>query len=206
MLLLPNDLKKYRTKKILKIIVPFVVLFSVSIIACFLLSRKIPSLENATEIKTKAMYIVLLALPFIITRFPKKLFDKSWCGEIVDIDTKIYNTLYKLNNSCTYAKVSIILKVRIDDNQTKEIEVFTTSEPTENSFYSYANWKPEGKIEYQTSKYNIGDKVYHFYLFEHLFVKNKNDQTATCVVCGAINPQEKEKCAICNHSILNFDI
>ncbi len=200
----PRDLKKYRTVRILKIVVPFVILLIISVLACFLLSCEIPSLENRAVIKTKVAYIVLLALPFVITGFPKKLIDKSWCGEIVDIDTKIYNTLYKLNNSCTYTKASIILKIKLGDKKTKEVEVFTTPKPTENSFYSYANWKPAGKTEYQASRYNAGDKVYHFYLFDHLFIENKNEQTVTCIVCGAVNSKNNHKCAVCNHSILNL--
>lgn len=84
----------------------------------------------------------------------------------------------------------------------REKEVFTTQAPRENSFYSAANWKPEGKIEHQESKYNTGDKVYHFYLLDHLLIENEKEQTVTCVVCGAVSPKESKKCAICDHSIL----
>lgn len=201
--ILSNDLKKYRNKKILKIVTPFVILLAISVALCFLLSREIPALKNATENRTIATYAVLLVFPFILTGFPKKLIDKSWCGEIVDVDTEFHNTLYKLNNSSTYTKASIILKVKLG-KRTKEIEVFTSPEPSEISFYSRANWKPAGKIEYQVSKYSIGDKVYHFYLFDHLFIENKNEQNVTCIVCGAINPEGNEKCPICNHSILSL--
>ena len=158
--------------------------------------------EHVTGAKIKIVYALLPILPFIITGFPKKLIDNSWCGEIIGVDTKISNTLYKLNNSCTYTKISIILKVKLNNGKTKETEVFATPKPEENSFYSYANWKPAGKIEHQESKYSIGDKVHHFYLFEHLFVENSNEQTTTCIVSGATSPKCNKKCAMCNHSIV----
>ena len=200
--ILPDDLAKYRTKRIIKIFVPFVVLFAIGILLCYLLSCKIPSLEQTTGAKIQIVYAILLVLPFIVTGFPKKLIDRSWSGEIVDIDTKVYNTLYKLNNSCTYTKVSVVLKVKLNNKITKEIEVFTTPAPRENSFYSAANWKPDGKVEYQASKYNVGDKVYHFYLFDHLPIESQKEQTVTCIVCGAVSPKASKKCAICDHSIL----
>ena len=125
---------------------------------------------------------------------------------MVDVNTKTYNTLYKLNNSCTYTKASIVLTIKLNNKKTVEVEVFTTSKPIENSFYSSINWKPAEKIEYQASKYNVGDKVCNFYLFNHLFVENKNEQTVTCIICGTVHPQKTTKYAICNHSILNFNI
>ena len=199
---LPNDLKKYRVQKILKAIIPFVVLLAISVVACLLLSREIPSLENATENRTVATYIVLLALPFILTGFPKKLIDKSWWGEIVGIDTEFNNTLYNLKNSGTYTKASIILKVKLGNGKIKEVVAFSSLKPRETSFYSSINWKPEGKLDYHLSKYNIGDKVYHFYLFDHLLVESQNEKT--CIVCSAVNPSGNEKCAICDHSVLNL--
>ena len=86
----------------------------------------------------------------------------------------------------------------------KEKEVFTTQAPRENSFYSAVNGKPDGKVEYQASKYNVGDRVYHLYLFDHLLIENEKEQTVTCVVCGAVSPKESKKCAICDHSILRL--
>ena len=70
---LPSDLKQYRCKKILKNTIPFIVLLSISIIACFWLSREIPSLENATVIKTKAAYIALIA-PIYYHGIPQKAY------------------------------------------------------------------------------------------------------------------------------------
>lgn len=202
--ILPDDLKSYRAKRIIKISLPFIALLSLGVTACLSLSYKIPSLEHATPSKVKIVYAVLLILPFVITGFPKKLIDKSWCGEIIGVDTKIYNTLYSLNNSCTYTKASIVLTVKLSDKKTKEVEVFATPTPRENSFYSAANWKPDGKVEYQESKHNVGDKVYHLYLFDHLLIESKKDQTVTCVVCGAVSPKASKKCAICDHSILRL--
>ncbi len=201
-MVLPGDLRKYRTKKILKSVIPFIVLFSVSVITCFWLSRKVPALENTTDSRVIATYIFVMALPFFITGFPVKLIDKSWCGEIVDISVEFNNTLYTLKNCGTYCKASILLKVKLSNNKIKEITSYTTLEPKEVSHYSSINWKPDGKLEYQISQYSIGDKVYHLYLFEHLLIGNKNDKTVTCIVCGAVNSQENEKCVMCNHSIL----
>ena len=208
MSILPSDLKQYRCKKILKNTIPFIVLLSISIIACFLLSHKIPSLENATVIKTKAAYIALIALPFIITRFPKKLIDKSWCGEIIDIDTKVYSSVYMRGNPRPYTKASIVLKVKLNNKKIIEAEAFETPEITDTltSMHSTIRWIPEKGMEQQITNYNAGDKVCHFYLFEHLFVENKKKQTVTCIVCGTIHPQKTTKCGVCNHSILDFDI
>ena len=205
-MILPDDLESYRTKKIIKILLPFFVLLFLSVTACLLLSYKIPTLEHATPSKVKIVYAVLLVLPFIITGVPKKLIDRSWCGEIVSVDAKTYNSVYMKGILKQYTKVSVVLEIRLNNNKTITTEVFVTPEITDSpgSLHSTLQRIPHKETQQQITKYNAGDKVYHFYLFDHLLIENEKEQTVTCVVCGAVSPKESKKCAICDHSILHM--
>jgi hypothetical protein len=58
-----------------------------------------------------------------------------------------------------------------------------------------------GKIEYQTEKYQIGDRVHKYYGYKHLFVEHIDGKS--CIVCGSFNNKNDEKCWCCSSNLLN---
>ena len=201
---LPEDVKKYLQKKITSRIVKCVLLeLAVMLLLIFMGERLFSGLGMVGQILA---YIVLMILPFIIMGVPLKLIDKSWQGEVIDVEVKTTAAFTKDVKAKQYTENSVWLTIKKSNGDIiyKKFAAFSSRgkpyNPTQ-AFWSIKDVKPEHFL----GKYNIGAKVFHFYGFEHLLLVDENNKsTTTCIVCGQENDQSKRKCWECGHSLIEF--
>ena len=202
---LPEDVKRYLQKKITARIAKCVLFeLAVMLLLIFMGERLFSGLGTIGQM---LIYIVLMILPFIVTGVPLELIDKSWNGEVIDVDIKATTAFTKGVRSKQYTENSVWLTIRKNDGDViyKKIAVFSLKEGNRyNPIYAaskVSNVKPEHFLK----KYNVGAKVFHFYGFENcLIVDEKNDDIIRCIVCGQENDQNNKKCWNCGHSLIKF--
>ena len=56
-------------------------------------------------------------------------------------------------------------------------------------------------MEYHTQEYNVGDRIYKYYGFKHIFVQRANEGK-TCIVCGSKNDVKDSVCWCCNSELI----
>jgi hypothetical protein len=189
--LLPEDIRKIVTRSVAKRVIPCIILEFILLWYVILfgeMSFKMVGIEVRILI-----YIALILLPFIITGVPLKLIDRSWKGEIVAINVDM--GLDRSVNGRGVREVSyLVLKIKRDDGKTVEhtLSVFS---------HSNAMKSNRARSEFAEDDYAVGDKVYHYYGLPRLLVVHSND-SRECVICGANNPYENDRCFYCGHSII----
>lgn len=134
--------------------------------------------------------IVFLILPFVFTGVPFVLFDKSCCGEIVDLSVKteiVYDKSARIRSAGWENIVYVTL--RLENGKTVRK-------------MAYKEWVNEKQKKLDVLA--VGDVV--VYISGMHFVQRISDDERKdnfCVVCGALRPSKEEKCYNCGHT-LNF--
>ena len=195
---LPKDIVKCIYKKIARCVLLFLLLAGVSVLIGVLSWQTL-------EVKTGAFFhvcilLLLAAVPFWASGFPRKLIDKSWTATVTEVCIKERTGTFTDGEGevFPYSKNVICLKVRKDNGKEKYIAVKEFGIRRHKGF-PVPN---EGDVTHHLDDYSIGDKVYHFYGLEHYCVVKKNSEMAECVVCGASNPSERTDCLNCGHSLI----
>lgn len=195
---LPNDIRKYVNKKIIRCIGLFLILEGVSV------AISIFSWEYfATETNLPFHICVLLFLntiPFCVSKFPFSLIDKSWSGEVFDIlveeERAVNHTSAGRGHS--YIKHVIYLKVRTSNGKERCVAVREFGVRHHIGF-PVPN---EGDVTKHLNDYSIGDRVYHFKGLDYYYVNKKNSEMIECVVCGSQNKRNRQYCFNCGHSLI----
>ena len=148
-------------------------------------------------------YIIFLLIPFIITGVPFKIIDKSWSGTITAVEIKEnLGTTSNPRYVYVYPKEDLILTIRKDDGKEIKQTVLSLVE----RFKPGQDKTPNGKVFYHTHKYNVGDRVYKYYGFKHLYLVPDNYQNSKiCICCGSQNKIEAQSCWYCNSELLKQD-
>lgn len=188
---LPDDLKRYSRMAVLKRMIPCVVLLALAVILMTVYGDAliasvfgdIVTEESNVGYKITA-YIVLLAVPFVITGVPHRLMDETYCGDVLSVKVKtvavnklLTRRLYHVNEvTLTVAtgkgiKEKTVLKVPV--GQKSDIERFSK-----------------------------GDVVFHLYGSPHT-VKLSSEYVAECAVCGYAEHTDSDKCSNCGHTLIN---
>ena len=139
------------------------------------------------------IYVALVVLPVFIFKIHKLITDRTWKGEVIGINVNM-GLVRSVNGRGVRDGSYLILQIKREDGKIVEHLV---------SVFSYLNGMKSScaKAEFAEDDYAVGDKVYHYYGLSHLLVVHSNN-SRECVICGANNPHENDRCFYCGHSII----
>ena len=107
---------------------------------------------------------------FIVLKFPFKLIDRSWRGEIVEISVEEERDAYYpggvKDKVFPYVKHVIYLKVKLENGKHKRIAVQEFGRRQ----HIGCEVPNEGDVRNHLDDYFVGDSVYHFYGLKYNYV------------------------------------
>ncbi len=187
-MILPKDLQQYCRKRILKRVIPCIILISVFATILILWGNVIFNTDNKAF--QTLCYIVVMLIPFVITGVPHKLIDSTYYGTVkkVDIVTTTDNdSSVKPTRENLYLKNTIYLSIEKPDGKL---------------IYKKA-YSGKVRLQQNINTYNEGDLVFHLYGTNTVVVlPDSNDSAVHCAVCGSSNNTGDDKCRDCNHSLI----
>lgn len=185
---LPKDLQTYRRNRILKRVIPCIILISVFATVLTFGGNVIFNTDNKAF--QAFCYIVVMLIPFAITGVPHKLIDSTYYGTIkkVDIVTTTDNdSSVKPTREHLYLKNTIYLSIE---------------QPNGKLIYKKA-YSGKARLQQNINAYNEGDLVFHLYGTNTVVVlPNSNDTRVCCCVCGDDNKITDCTCRSCGHSLI----
>lgn len=196
---LPAELKKIRTKRILKIVISFLILFSLVISVLYFWGDTLFPFKENQKMYKYILYTILILWPFSFTGFPTKLFDSSFSGTIISTTIKQKVGAYSKGvKTHLYTKNNIVLTILTDEGRTKKITAFSlAANPL--GFYTMDN---TGKIENHVDKFSVGYRVHKYYGFKPLYVEpTVKHPFRHCIACGTINDAKREDCIECGTTL-----
>ena len=200
-ILIPKDIHNYVRKKVISCVLLFV---SLEFLAAALNVFMFDSLSSVSEGWIHISVIITLQIvPFVISKFPFKIIDKSWNGEVVSVDIRTKTGAYTAGGTKVYpyTKHEVILEVKRPNGKTVKIKAKEIGERSHVGF-SVPN---EGDIKNYINYYSVGDKVYHFYGVPNYYVVKKLSDKNDCVICGTQNTGERDTCLNCGYSLIKAD-
>ena len=147
-------------------------------------------------------YFLVLTVPFFITKFPFKIIDRSWSGEIIHVQYKSRLTAYWGGRLRARTEQVVIIKVRTPDGEILRKEAMVCEQRPFRPGVADGE-VVTSKLENHLSEYEVGDIVYHFYGLKQLLVVRKRKQEfVRCLVCSQSNTNDRETCWDCGHSLI----
>ncbi len=184
---LPKDLKAYIRRSVLKRVILCCLLLIAFGVMLFFLGERIFNMEN--EQVRILCYIVVMLIPLAVTGVPKKLIDRTYCGEVIDVRVKrtVDNESYvKPTIEHMYFKNTVYLDVRLDDGREITVKAFEGRDDDLNPYF-----------------YHKGDRVFHLYGSKHtIILPSENANAVRCAVCGIKTFISEGKCADCGHTLI----
>ena len=185
---LPKDLKNYARAAFWRKSRAFVISFVLTVLALIFFGDVI--LPTKYPEAKAIMYTVILALPFIFTKFPFCVIDSTYYGTVEDIEvemTKDARAGYGPRGFRIYDKGTVYLRIRTPDGGLIRRKVYGGIA----SLQKYIN------------RYHEDDEVFHLYGTDTVVILPKEKDTHVgCPVCGEMNEKENELCDKCGHTIL----
>lgn len=185
---LPKDLQTYRRNRILKRVIPCIILISVFATILTLWGSVIFNTDNKAF--QASCYIVVMLIPFAITGVPHKLIDSTYYGTIkkVDIVTTTDNdSSVKPTREHLYLKNTIYLSIE---------------QPNGKLIYKKA-YSGKARLQQNINAYNEGDLVFHLYGTNTVVVlPDATDTKICCCICGDDNQLTDCTCRNCGHSLI----
>ena len=185
---LPKDLQIYCRNRILKRVIPCIILINVFATILALWGNVIFNTDN--KVFQASCYIVVMLIPFVITGVPHKLIDSTYYGTVkkVDIVTTTDNdSAVKPTREHLYLKNTIYLSIEQPDGKL---------------IYKKA-YSGKARLQQNINTYNEGTLVFHLYGTNHVVVlPDANDSSVPCSVCGSSNYIADDKCRDCGHSLI----
>lgn len=192
---LPSDLKRYTRRKVLKRVVPCILLFA--LLGYVLLVHGEEILGTHKTLAKIICYPIILLMPFAITGVPFKMMDSSWTGEILRVDAKEEVAFHGAKHM--YAEIKVLVTIKKDDGKIITHKVIAAAFPKSAGFY----FTPKGNVEMAINRFSIGAKVCHLYGTKHIVVMpSASDTTVLCPVCADVNDKEERVCRSCGHSLI----
>lgn len=187
-MILPKDLQIYCRNRILKRVIPCIILISVFATILALWGNVIFNTDNkAFQI---SCYIVVMLVPFVATGVPHKLIDSTYYGTVkkVDIVTTTDNdSSVKPTRERLYLKNTIYLSIEQPDGKL---------------IYKKA-YSGKANLQQNINAYSEGDLVFHLYGTNIVVVlPDSNDDTVVCSICGDNNTVDNDICRGCGHSVI----
>ena len=184
----PEDLQIYCRNRILKRIIPCIILISSFATILALWGNIIFNTDNkAFQI---LCYIVVMLVPFVTTGVPHKLIDSTYYGTVkkVDIVTTTDNdSPVKPTREHLYLKNTIYLSIERPDGKLIHKKAYSG----------------KARLQQNIHAYNEGDVVFHLYSTNIVVVlPDANDSSVHCSVCGSSNDIKNDQCRDCGHSLV----
>ena len=202
---LPKDIQRYVRKKIISNVLYFVFLEALAAaLNCFTFNSLSSKLEAGLH---ALMMIALQIVPFVISRFPFNVIDKTWCGEVVAVNIETKNDAFFAGGKThSYTNHQIMLDVKKENAKIVTITAKEVGEPNPETRgllgYTVPN---QGDIKAFINDYSEGDTVYHFYGIPHYYIAKKQSDKNDCVICGTQNSSERDTCLNCGYSLIKAD-
>ena len=182
---LPRDLQGHVRRAVIKKILPCALLLLVfGVVLYFFGSRIFALVPPAVSI---GAYVLALLLPFVITRVPFCLFDRTFVGKVNHVHVQNEYVAVKglagsnLHISRTLATF-VYLSLDLPDGKEKRIKTVQS-----------------GFIE----EFKPGDTVFHLYGTNHTIVlPEMAGDHVECPVCGDDNRAELDCCHSCGHTLI----
>ena len=194
---LPQDLRGFVIKAVLKRIIPCVLLLITFSVALIFWGDIILPVDKA--IVKVIVYTIVMLVPFAVTGVPHKMIDSTWKGEVVE--SRIVEETSFTNEAIPrmYGSVNVILKVKTKDDQVKEIKLKGST------FAKHLNlqFRANGNANQTEDFYSVGNRIFHLYGSNQYVVLPKPvDKTVQCPICGIKNNKTTPKCESCGHSLV----
>ena len=183
---LPRDLRGHVCRAVCKKLAPCVLLLIVFGLVIFFLGDRIFALvPPAVRIGT---YIVVMLIPFAVTRVPFCLFDHTFTGTVKKV---------KVQNE--YVAVKGLAGSPRYNSRTLATFVYLTVELPDGMEKHYKAAQGGGFME----EYKPGQTVFHLYGAKHtLVLPEKSGDHVECPVCGDDNRAELDRCHSCGHTLI----
>ena len=182
---LPRDLRGHVRKAVIKKITPCVLLLIAFGGAMYFYGERIFALVPPA-VRVGA-YVLSMLLPFVITRVPFCLFDRTFVGKVKHVHVQNEYVAVKglagsnLHISRTLATF-VYLSLDLPDGKEKRIKTVQS-----------------GFIE----EFKPGDTVFHLYGTKHTLVLPETaGDHVECPVCGDDNRAELDCCHSCGHTLI----
>lgn len=182
---LPRDLRGHVRRAVIKKITPCVLLLIAFGGAMYLFGERI--FELVPPAVRVGAYVLAMLLPFVITRVPFCLFDRTFVGKVKHVHVQNEYVAVKglagsnLHISRTLATF-VYLSLDLPDGKEKRIKTVQS-----------------GFIE----EFKPGDTVFHLYGTNHTIVlPEMAGDHVECPVCGDDNRAELTACHSCGHTLI----
>lgn len=182
---LPRDLQGHVRRAVIKKITPCVLLLIAFGGAMYLFGERI--FELVPPAVRVGAYVLAMLLPFVITRVPFCLFDRTFVGKVKHVHVQNEYVAVKglagsnLHISRTLATF-VYLSLDLPDGKEKRIKTVQS-----------------GFIE----EFKPGDTVFHLYGTNHTIVlPEMAGDHVECPVCGDDNRAELTACHSCGHTLI----
>ena len=182
---LPRDLRGHVRRAVIKKITPCVLLLIAFGGAMYLFGERI--FELVPPAVRVGAYVLAMLLPFVITRVPFCLFDRTFVGKVKHVHVQNEYVAVKglagsnLHISRTLATF-VYLSLDLPDGKEKRIKTVQS-----------------GFIE----EFKPGDTVFHLYGTNHTIVlPEMAGDHVECPVCGDDNRAELTECHSCGHTLI----
>ena len=185
---LPKDLQSYCTKRILRRVIPCIILISIFATILALWGNFIFNTDN--KVFKISCYVVVMLIPFIITGVPHKLIDSTYYGTVRKVDivtTADSSSSIKPTWEHLYHKNTIYLSIERPDGKLIHKKAYTG----------------KARLQQNINTYNEGDSVFHLYGTDTVVIlPEANDTIVHCAVCGSANDVKNNKCRDCDHTLI----
>ena len=185
---LPKDLQIYCRNRILKRVIPCIILISVFATILALWGNVIFNTDNKAF--QTSCYVVVMLIPFIITGVPHKLIDSTYYGTVKKIDivtTTDNDSSVKPTREHLCLKNTIYLSIERSDGKLIYKKVYSG----------------KARLQQSINTYNEGDLVFHLYGTNTVVVlPDSKDGTVVCPICGDSNIIDNDTCRSCGHSLI----
>ena len=198
---IPKDIQNYVKKKVMSKVLFFV---GLEVLAVALNVFIFDSLSSRLEGWIHILVIIALQIvPFVISKFPFKMIDKSWNGEVISVNIETKTGAHTIGGTkvAPYTKHEIMLEVKQQNGKAVKIKAKEVGERRHVGF-PVPN---EGDIRKYINYYSVGDKVYHFYGVPNYYIVKKESNKNDCVICGTQNTSERDRCLNCGYSLIKAD-
>ena len=204
-ILIPNDIRNYVKKKVISRTLFFV---GLEVLAVLINIFLFDSLRSGLDSWNHILLIISLQIaPFVVSKFPLNIIDKSWCGEVIAVDINTKNDAFFAGGKThSYTNHQIVLNVKKENGKVVTIKVKEVGEPNPETTWLLGYVVPnQGDIKNFVDYYSVGDEVYHFYMLPNYYIAKKISDKNICVICGAQNTSERDKCLNCGYSLIKSD-
>ena len=186
---LPMDLRKYARAAFWRKSRAFIISFALTVLALIFFGELI--LPTKYPEAKAIIYTVILALPFVFTKFPFCVIDSTYCGIVEDIEVKMTKDArpasYSFKGYTLYDKGVVYLRIRTPDGMLIRRKVYGGIA----SLQKYIN------------KFHKDDEVFHLYGTDTVVVlRGEKDTHVKCPVCGEVNEKENGLCEECGHTLV----